>query len=113
MQGKGIILTSDIGNVRHPYKCRDRTSLMAAFAELQVLTLLRVYGTVSHQSRKKKCCSGVQNQNSVYVRLEVIHINDALDGPVFRWANTNLAPAQVLLFFFRVSAPSTHCPRKI
>lgn len=36
VQGKGIILTSDIGNVRHPFKCRDRTSLLAAFAELQV-----------------------------------------------------------------------------
>lgn len=35
-QGKGIILTSDIGNVRHSFKCRDRTSLLAAFAELQV-----------------------------------------------------------------------------
>lgn len=35
-QGKGIILTSDIGNVRHSFKCRNRTSLLAAFAELQV-----------------------------------------------------------------------------
>eukprot|EP00752_Nemacystus_decipiens_P001840 g1774.t1 len=34
-QGKGIILTSDIGNVRHSFKCRDRTSLLAAFSELQ------------------------------------------------------------------------------
>lgn len=36
LQGKGIILTSEIGNVRHSFKCRDRTSLLAAFAELQV-----------------------------------------------------------------------------
>lgn len=36
LQGKGIILTSDVGNVRHPYKCRDRTSLLAAFSDLQV-----------------------------------------------------------------------------
>lgn len=35
-QGKGIILTSDIGNVRHSFKCRNRTSLLAAFSELQV-----------------------------------------------------------------------------
>ncbi|CAM9212486.1 unnamed protein product, partial [Ectocarpus sp. 12 AP-2014] len=34
-QASGIILTSDIGNVRHSFKCRNRTSLLAAFAELQ------------------------------------------------------------------------------
>ncbi|CAM9717877.1 unnamed protein product, partial [Discosporangium mesarthrocarpum] len=53
-QGKGFILQSEIGSVRHQFKCRDRTSLLTAFLDLQDAARDRPLNTLFQVIKRSK-----------------------------------------------------------